>query len=360
MLAAPPQVSGDSRSTTMPLIDGRPGPTCTIHSRGALQCRRQHPKVGDGVPVLLGTDARFAAWQPCCLRRARLRPNYCTQTMNPLELARLVELSEASAYASLMACRAPTLGPGDFEVARVGSAWALMSPRVIGSLTFNRVIGLGLEESAAEAQIEEVAHLYGSRRLSFAIEMGPHARPVELPGWLRARRIRRSLPTAMYYREARPMTVRGGSAVAVRAGTAVECEQVAEICSKVFRMPDCVRQLLAATRGDPRWRQWLVHVGAQPIAAALSFVDQGVAWLGWDATLPQCRGNGAQGALIAARLNDAHACGCQFVTTETAVHTAVQADPSARNYEKREFLLAQNRVTYVAIRPPSGAFAPQE
>ena len=277
--------------------------------------------------------------------------------MNQRELARLVEISEARAYASLMQCRSTDLAEGDFGVVRVGSAWAMISPAVTGTLNFNRVIGLGLEQPAEPSDLDELARLYSEHELSFAVELGPHARPSDLPAWLRERRIRRGMPTAMYYRDALPMAPGPGSVVVSRAGSAAECAQVADICSEVFRMPAVVQGLLAATRSDSRWRQWLVRAGPEPIAAALSFVDEQVAWLGWDATLPQHRGLGAHSALIVARVNDAHASGCRHLTTETAVHTAAIADPSGRNYEKLGFLLAQNRPTYVAIRPLSSASA---
>lgn len=233
----------------------------------------------------------------------------------------------------------------------------MFSPKVTRTLNFNRVIGLGLDRPTDETELDELVAFYTNRDLSFAVELGPQAQPSRLPDWLRARRFRRSLPTAMYYCDAEPAALSGGAAVAKKVMSAQECDQVARICCEVFRMPDSVQRLLAATSGDARWRQWLVYIGGEPIAAALSFVDQQVAWLGWDATLPQQRGHGAHGALIVARVNDAYASGCRYLTTETAVHTSAVADPSGRNYEKRGFLLAQNRVTYVAIRLSSGAFA---
>lgn len=269
----------------------------------------------------------------------------------------LVEISEARAYASLMQCRSACSAQDDFGVVRVGSAWAMISPAVTGTLNFNRVIGLGLEQAAKPSDLDEIVRLYAEHELSFAIELGPQAQPSDLTTWLRGRRIRRGMPTAMYCRDALPIAPRPGRIVASRVESAAECEQVAKICSEVFRMPAVVQGLLAATRNDSRWRQWLVWAGSEPIAAALSFVDEQMAWLGWDATLPQHRGHGAHGALVVARVNDAHASGCSHVTTETAVHTAGVADPSGRNYEKLGFLLAQNRLTYVAIRPQSSASA---
>ncbi len=275
--------------------------------------------------------------------------------MNQDDLARLVERSEAQAYASLLQCRSETLAHGDFGAARVGGAWAMFSPAVTSSLNFNRVIGLGMEQPAQPRDLEAIVQFYAARQLSFAIESGPYAKPGSLPDWMRQRRIRRGLPTAMYCMRATPMTQSQERLRIARVMTTEERSQVAEICCSVFRMPAPVKEQLIATGKDSRWRAWLAWSGQEPVAAALSFVDEQLAWLGWDATLPQHRGLGAHRALIAARVWEAHASDCEHVTTETAAHTAAAADPSGRNYEKMGFVLVQHRHTYVAIRSPASA-----
>jgi GNAT superfamily N-acetyltransferase len=270
--------------------------------------------------------------------------------MNQRELAALVEYSEARAYAALVRGRAPGGDGAGFDAVRLGSAWAIVSSAVTTSLNLNRVIGLGLHEPATELVVDEAVRTYSKSGLNFAIELSPCARPTELPNWLRQRRIRRSMPSAMHYRLAAPMTAEAAGSVVTRADSARDSDRVAEICCAVFRMPTAVRDLLSRTRHDERWRRWLFWIGREPVAAALSFVDEKVAWLGWDATLPQHRQHGAHRALIAARINDAYEGGCHHVTAETAVHTPSALNPSCRNYEKLGFLRAYDRWTYVSIR----------
>jgi GNAT superfamily N-acetyltransferase len=115
-------------------------------------------------------------------------------------------------------------------------------------------------------------------------------------------------------------------------------------------MPPAAHASIAATADLPRWRQWLAYDGETPVAAALSFIDVDVGWLGWDATLPEFRGRGAQAALIAHRVNEAAALGCRYITTETATIAGSDKDPSYRNYERAGFVLAYERATYVALR----------
>lgn len=265
------------------------------------------------------------------------------------DLRSLVEFSEARAFESLIGSVPLGVGqPQGFRVETFGSAVALLAPAVTHSLNMNRVIGLGIDGPADEAVLDQIAQRYGQLNLSYALEIAPGAMPADLPEQLRRRRMRRTVATAMHYRAAQPAVVHVAGVAVVRA-QAHQCALVADICCSVFRMPEAVHAVIEATRHCPEWRQWLVYLGPEPIAAALSFVKGGVAWLGWDATLPQHRGHGAHAALVAARINDAADSGCQFVTAETAVDTPAHMDPSRRNYEKLGFVLAYERSTYVAI-----------
>jgi GNAT superfamily N-acetyltransferase len=151
-------------------------------------------------------------------------------------------------------------------------------------------------------------------------------------------------PTALHYRAARPLEVPPTTLSIVQAGRA-ERKIVADICCAAFRMPEPVHAMLEGTGDFSEWRQWLAYDGGRPIAAALSFVHEDMAWLGWDATLPECRGRGAQSGLIAHRVNDAVRAGCRHVTSETAV-----GDPSHRNYERLGFSHVHDRSTYVSPR----------
>lgn len=260
----------------------------------------------------------------------------------------LVEFSEARAYDSLLGQASPSLAQHQFSVCRLGSARVLVAPSVQNTLNLNRVIGFGVGEAASEELLDQLAEIYRCHGLSYAIEVAPGAQPPELVNWLRARRMRRTAPTAMHYRTAEALQL-NDQTVSVTCVSGAECEQVADICCSVFRMPAAAHCLIAEAGSVPAWRHWLAHHGKVPIAAALSYVADGVAWLGWDATLPEHRGLRAQRALIAARINDAAASGCRYVTAETASHTAARQDPSYRNYARMGFVLAYERSTYVTV-----------
>src|SRR4029078_2281466 len=99
----------------------------------------------------------------------------------------------------------------------IGSAVAIVAQSVTNTLNVNRVIGLGVAEAATDAMLSEIIDLYGERDLSFGIEVGPFARPSELTAWLRARRMRRGVATAMQYRDATPLDAGAATFSVVRA-----------------------------------------------------------------------------------------------------------------------------------------------
>ncbi|HEU5294789.1 MAG TPA: GNAT family N-acetyltransferase, partial [Burkholderiaceae bacterium] len=238
--------------------------------------------------------------------------------MDEREIAVLVEGSEARAYASLVGAPAPDVRQRHgLAVHAAGAAVAVVARSAATSLNVNRIIGLGVAQPANEALIDDWSGRYIDQGLSFAVELGPYAEPQALSQWLRERRLRRTIATSLHYRKAEPITVVAGAPRVIRA-EGDQCERVADICCEVFKMPEAAHEMISAAARLPHWRHWLAIGDEGPVGAALSFVQDGVAWLGWDATLPAARGRGVQSALIARRLADAAEAGCDHATTETA------------------------------------------
>lgn len=94
-------------------------------------------------------------------------------------------------------------------------------------------------------------------------------------------------------------------------------------------------------RGRPHragWRLYLAEVDGRPAAAAALVPVDGIGYLANASTLPWARGGGLQTALIARRLADARAAGCELVASVAAFD-----GPSARNLQR-----AGLRLAYVA------------
>ena len=87
---------------------------------------------------------------------------------------------------------------------------------------------------------------------------------------------------------------------------------------------------------------YLAWVGGRPAGAAASFAHEGVVELGSDAVRPALRRRGVQRALIAARLADARADGCDL-----AMAITMPGSDSQRNLQRAGFELAYDRLVMI-------------
>jgi GNAT superfamily N-acetyltransferase len=266
-----------------------------------------------------------------------------------LDLARVVEFSEATAYESLAAApSAAVCQQLGLRTQRVGSALCVVASGIPGALNLNRVIGLGMQEPVSPQLLDEISAVFAGSGAAFGIELTPQAQPAELKALLRERRWR-ALPSkaAMFAHDMKAVPDVQTDLRIVRVG-AEHAEHLARICCETFAMPPQTYELLRAAHQRPGWVQWMGFAGDEPAGAALSFMQNGVAWSGWAATLPAFRGRRFHAAYLAAALRHAKASGCTWFTAETATGTTEQRDPAYRNLLKLGFSLLYERATHLA------------
>ena len=108
-------------------------------------------------------------------------------TLAPHEVTRLVELTEAHAYAEWVAASSEaTVSQLGLRCEQLGSATALIISELDISL-FNRVLGVGVVEPATEELIARISALYAPTGNSFVVPIAPTAQPAELVTWLEQR-----------------------------------------------------------------------------------------------------------------------------------------------------------------------------
>lgn len=278
--------------------------------------------------------------------------------LSPAERATLVEGSEARAHASLFAaaCAKDAGASGGFALARLGSAVMFRSTAVRSTLLVNRVLGLGVEVPASAAHIERIADWYATENLPFGIELSPAAQPAELPEWLRAKRLRKSLPTQILLRGGEPPPPHYEpwarlTGLRVQAVGIEGAATVARLSCQNFQMPPQIGHLLTLGSQAPGWRRWLALDGKEPVGASLSYVENGICWLGWTSVLASHRGRWVHAGIVAKQLQDAHEAQVQWVTTETAVSSPAKPDPAYFNLRKFGFCDAYLRPVYVFAPP---------
>ena len=142
------------------------------------------------------------------------------------------------------------------------------------------------------------------------------------------------------------------AAVEVRiARTPDELEQWAELVRTGFAAPEeptaAELRLARTAAAAPDRLHLIATVDGVPAATGELRVAAGIGWLTADATLPQFRRRGAQGALQRARLELARDAGCDLAVTESLPGSA-----SERNMERHGFRIVYTRVE---ARPPNQA-----
>ncbi len=258
-------------------------------------------------------------------------------------VARMVEFTEAAAYADLLHAAPPDWGCVAEET---GAGWVLLAPAV-DVLLFNRVIGCGLAAPASQRDVADVIGRY--RRLgvrNFGVQLSPAAQPADLPCWLDSDGLVRSDSWTKVYRAAGPMPA-ATTDLRIEPIGAAQAGVFARVTCVAFGMPDALRPWIASIVDRPHWRHYVAWDGRDAVAVGALFVRGDVGWLGIAGTLPATRRRGAQAALIARRLQDGTAAGCRWFVTETAQDSAERPNPSFHNMLRAGFTVAYHRPNYL-------------
>lgn len=275
-------------------------------------------------------------------------------TLAPHEITRLVELTEAAAYAEwITASSEQTTTQLGLRCRQLGSATALIMSELDVSL-FNRVLGVGVVEPATEELIDHISALYAAPGNSFVVPVAPTAQPSAVVNWLEQRGIKRRGNWVKLYRgNNAPPEIPTDLRIATIGSESAEA--FAHIGLAAFEVPPDLKPLVIAILDRPSWHNYLAFDGDTPVGAASLFVRDGVGWLGYGSTLPSHRRRGAQGALMVQRLRDGIEMGCEWFVTETGEDTLANPNPSYHNMLRTGFRLAYVRPNYVHRGAGSGS-----
>ncbi len=263
-----------------------------------------------------------------------------------IEIARIIEFGEVAAYADqFLKTPPPLMAQLGVAVKQFGSAVGLTC-RAFDIMLFNRVVGLGLQETAQEAQLEEiVAHYRALGVRNFGIQLSPTAQPTELPGWLTAHGfVALDSWSKVIHRPEPPPSV--PTDLRIETIGPEHAQAFAQVATVAFGMPPAMQPWLQSWVGLPNWHYYLAFDGNKPVATGALFVRGEVGWLGAGSTLSTHRGRGAQGAIMACRIRDGLDLGCRWLVTETGQETPGHPNPSYHNMLRTGFTLVYHRPNY--------------
>lgn len=238
-----------------------------------------------------------------------------------------LERAEAEAYASIMSA-------AGLPVARVAGSVCFVAPG-LPDIQINRVAGLGLERDPSDGELDEIEAFYRSHGSPFAVSLTPgplHDRLLErgyTPGYAWMKFSRDALPAAP-----------ADTGLTVEETT--DGEGFGQVIAEAFEMPSAA-SFFAGLAGRPGWTLFLARAGDDVAGGAALFLENGVGWLGMGGTRPSFRGQGAQNALIAARIEHGRALGAHAFTTETGERVPDRPSGSYRNILRGGFVEAYRR-----------------
>ena len=216
-----------------------------------------------------------------------------------------------------------------------GGAIVLQVPEAPRSPMLNRVVGLGVESAATEADVDEALAAMGTGA-TFYVAVAPSARPRELPEWLRARGLEPGWGWMAFRRDVEPLPSAATNLEVVEVDTVDHAEAFGHVVRASYELPETIESRLARMR-HAGWQCWVAFDGDAPAGAGALFAAEGVAYLGVAGTLPEHRGKGAQSTLLAARIRRAAELGCDVVITETGVRSGDRPSNSYRNILRAGF-----------------------
>ena len=196
----------------------------------------------------------------------------------------------------------------------------------------NRIVGL-----YDLAPLEELATVYGERR--YWVSLDPET---GLDDDLVARGFVADGAWQKFERGVEP----------VRSRTELEVSEArapadfATVLRSTWEVSPAVADWFAALVSHPDWHCFVAYEDRRPVAAGLLYAEGEVGWFGATSTMVEHRGRGAQGAILAARIERARDLGLRLLVTETAVVDEEGPGPSFRNVLRAGFEPAYVRPNY--------------
>ena len=255
-------------------------------------------------------------------------------------LARRLERAEGRANAAFVESRARlTPEAGAMWIERAG-AFAMFDG--VGS-PLTQTFGLGIFETPQPADLEHIEAFYAERGAAPFHEVSPLA-GIETIDVLVARGYRPvELSSVMY----QPIANRADAEGAVRARLAEpgEVDRYAELAaegwSEFAEVAPIIHDLARVSASAKGTYPFFAEVDGRAIATGALVIHDAVAVLAGASTIPSARGQGAQRALLDARLRYAASAGCDLAMMCTAPGSGSQ-----RNAERQGFRIAYTRTKW--------------
>ena len=260
------------------------------------------------------------------------------------ELSTRLELTEAHANFRFVEARAKQSAHADAAWIEVAGAFAMFDGP---DSPLTQSFGLGMRQEVTSNDFEQIEAFYRERMAPVFHEVSPLA-SMELVSQLNERHYEPMEYTNVMCRRLGPdleLPASDSSRIRVRAARPAEAEMFAECSARGWSdNPDFYEMILgfgrtfATTQGATGM---LAELENKEIATGVVFISGRVALLAGGSTIPAARKQGAQSALLEARLKFAIDQGCDL-----AMMCALPGSPSQRNAQRNGFQIAYTRTKW--------------
>ncbi len=261
-----------------------------------------------------------------------------------LTLSQRLERTEAKSNAEFVEARAAVFPEAGARWIDVSGTYAMFDG-VASPLT--QTFGLGMFSEVTAADLETMETFFKEFGAPVYHEVSPLADPSAL-ALLNERGYHPIELTSNLYRPIRPNLELAGARdgrVKVRIVGDGEYDMWAATAAKGWShlpgIEDFMREIGAISAAKPGSLQFVGEIDGEPMAAGGLFVHDGVALLAGASTVPEARKQGAQLALLDARLRYAAEQGCDI-----AMMGAAPGSASQRNAERQGFRIAYTRIKW--------------
>jgi hypothetical protein len=269
-----------------------------------------------------------------------------TQSFSDLALARRLERTEAHANAEFVEARARLYPDSGAQWIEVAGAYAMFDG--VGS-PLTQTFGLGVFQPLTPEELDVIENFFRARQSPVFHEVSPLAdasvlallnergyRPIEFTSVMR-------LPLQPDLRLASPASERLRVRLVAddEADREVWVQTAVEGWSEFVEFSDYMLELSRIGVRRPGAPSFLAELNGRPIATGSLIIHAGVALLAGASTIPAGRKQGAQLALLEARLRYAVEQGCDL-----AMMCAAPGSASQRNAERQGFRIAYTRLKW--------------
>jgi GNAT superfamily N-acetyltransferase len=268
-----------------------------------------------------------------------------TDELSQQEIAEIVETAEANLFRFWDNVAPEVAEQFGGYWREIGGATAVVT-KAFPTDFFNRIIGLGVHQPATDAMIDEITALYRPLGVPWSICVSPLAQPGDLAERLLQRGFKPAYNLAKMLR---------GNEPAPKIETDLRIERVdkanvahfADVSIRGFGFPESFAPVLESMAENSDVHGYIAYDGNVPAAVGLLVVKDEIGELANAVTLPEYRRHGAQGAIMARRIQDGLDLGCRWFSTETGEETSDSPNPSYHNMLRTGFKLAYLRPAYL-------------